>query len=185
MNRAVEKFKKDNKKTTFILQLTAMVDMFTIIIVFLLKSFSTSAVNITPQDGLKLPHSTSYENPVEGLKLIVSMDGIYLDDKKVIILNEGKMNSQETQANDESFIKELYSALDKEAEKTKEIQKENEDHKFEGIVVMQADSRLSYGLLKKVMYTASMAGYADLKMATLSFDWGMLRIWKIKVNITY
>ena len=51
MRRAVEKLKRDNKKSTFVLQLTAMVDMFTIIIVFLLKSFSTSAVNIEPQKG--------------------------------------------------------------------------------------------------------------------------------------
>ena len=55
MRNAVRRFSKNNKKATFTLQLTSMVDMFTILIVFLLKSFSTSAVHITPHDGMKLP----------------------------------------------------------------------------------------------------------------------------------
>ena len=72
MRRAVDQMIKNNRKTTFILQLTSMVDMFTILIVFLLKSFSTSAVHITPHQNLNLPSSTSQTNPVEALRLVVA-----------------------------------------------------------------------------------------------------------------
>ena len=170
MRRAVDKFKANNKKATFTLQLTAMVDMFTIMIVFLLKSYSTSAVHITPQKGLKLPHSSSYTQPVEALKLVVSMDGIYVDDKQIVPMEEGKLAKADTDANDPDFIRGLYEVLDKEATKSKDIAKENEEHEFEGKVVMQADSRLAYSVLKKVMYTSSMAGFADMKLATVSFE---------------
>ncbi|MCB0369436.1 MAG: biopolymer transporter ExbD [Bdellovibrionales bacterium] len=170
MRRAVDKFKQNNKKSTFTLQLTAMVDMFTIMIVFLLKSYSTSAVHITPQQGLKLPHSSSYTEPVEALKLVVSLDGIYVEDQQVVPMQNGELIAGDTDANDPDFIRGLYEALDKQAEKSKEIAKLNEEHHFEGKVVMQADSRLNYKVLKKVMYTSSMAGYADLRLATVSFE---------------
>lgn len=170
MRRAVERMKKNNKKSTFVLQLTAMVDMFTILIVFLLKSFSSSAVNITPHEGLTLPASSSYASPVEAIKLIVAKDGIYVDDQKVAEIKDDKIEVSQTDPNDHDFIKPLFEALDKEAEKSKEIAKINEEHKFEGKVVMQADARLPYKLLKQVMYTSSLAGYADMKLATIVIE---------------
>ena len=87
MRRAVETMKRNNRKSTFILQLTAMVDMFTIMIVFLLKSYSTSAVHVTAHEGLKLPHSSSYTDPVEAVRLVVATDGIYVDDKKIVLMH--------------------------------------------------------------------------------------------------
>tara|TARA_B100000749_G_C18450166_1_gene476196 strand:- start:32902 stop:33417 length:516 start_codon:yes stop_codon:yes gene_type:complete len=171
MRRVVDRMKKNNKKSTFVLQLTAMVDMFTIIIVFLLKSFSTSAVNITPQEGLLLPVSSSYENPVEGVKLVISKKGIFVQDEQVVIFpEEGRLDKKDRDPKDPSFITTLFKALDKEAEKSKQIAEVNEEYKFDGKIVMQADETLPYSLLKKVMYTASMAGYADMKMAVMSMD---------------
>ncbi|MBT4762267.1 MAG: biopolymer transporter ExbD [Bdellovibrionaceae bacterium] len=170
MRRAVEKMKANNKRSTFVLQLTAMVDMFTIIIVFLLKSYSTSAVNITPQKGLSLPESVSIVHPVEGIKMVVSLEGIFVEDKKVVTLIDGKIDFTETEAQDRDFIKKLFKELDSHAQKSMDIQKENKEFQFEGKIVMQADKKLNYKLLKKVMYTSSLAGYADLKMATLSLE---------------
>lgn len=170
MRRAVDRLKSNNKKATFVLQLTAMVDMFTILIVFLLKSFSTSAVTVTPHKGLKMPYSTSIVQPTEALRLVVAEDGIYVEDQKIIELADGKIDSAHLENGDEDFIRPLYEALDKEALKSKDISKQNEEHEFEGKVVMQADGRLPYSLLKKVMYTSSLAGYADLKLATVSMN---------------
>lgn len=162
--------KRNNKKSTFILQLTAMVDMFTIIIVFLLKSYSTSAVNITPQKGLILPTSSSYVNPVEGVKIVISKEGIFVEDNQIVAFNDGKLSNSDTESQDPDFIKPLFTELDKQAEKSKQIAEKNEEYKFDGKLVMQADKDLPYGMLKKVMYTASMAGYADLKMATMAME---------------
>jgi biopolymer transport protein ExbD len=54
------------------------------------------------------------------------------------------------------------------AKKTQEIAKQNESVKFEGKVVFQADQALNYALLKKVMYTAVLAGYSDFKLAVVT-----------------
>ena len=170
MRRAVDKMLANNKKTTFVLQLTAMVDMFTILIVFLLKSFSTSSVTITPHKNLQLPHSTAYKEPIEALRLVIAMDGIYVDDKKVVEVVEGHIDKQQIDANDADFIRGLYEELDRQATRSKEIAEKNEDVAFDGKIVMQADARLDYALIKKVMYTSSLAGFADMKLATMSYD---------------
>ncbi|MCB0389855.1 MAG: biopolymer transporter ExbD [Bdellovibrionales bacterium] len=170
MRRAVDKLLANNKKSTFVLQLTAMVDMFTILIVFLLKSFSTSSVTINPHKGLKLPNSTAYEQPIEALKLVVALDGIYVDDKMIVEVKDGHIPVNQLDNNDQDFVRALYEELDKQAKKSKDIADKNEDVHFEGKIVMQADSRLDYSELKKVMYTASLAGYADMKLATMAFE---------------
>lgn len=60
------KKKKSSEEMT--IQITSMADIFTIILVFLLKSYSTSAVNITPSNGLKLPTAQAAEVQVVFLK---------------------------------------------------------------------------------------------------------------------
>ena len=102
--------------------------------------------------------------------MVVSLEGIFVEDKKVVTLIDGKIDFTETEAQDRDFIKKLFKELDSHAQKSMDIQKENKEFQFEGKIVMQADKKLNYKLLKKVMYTSSLAGYADLKMATLSLE---------------
>lgn len=171
MRRAVQKFIQNNKKSTFTIQLTSMVDMFTILIVFLLKSQSSSAVQIAPQKGLELPSSYSQLEPQsEAVKLVVSSEGIFVQDNLVVPIKDGKIEASAIDKADPEFIRPLYEALDKEAEKVQKIAEKNTELKFDGKVVMQASKNLPYGLLKKVMYTSSIAGYADFKMATLAME---------------
>ncbi len=167
MSRVTERMRQNNKKSTFVLQLTAMVDMFTILLVFLLKSYSTSAVNITPSEGLNLPFSTSQEAPIEALKLVVAQDGVFVGDQRVIDFKDGQVLNEDMSKDDPDFLTKLYAYLEKEATKTQEIAARNQAIQFTGRILMQADENLSYVTLKKVMYTASLAGYTDLKMATI------------------
>ena len=141
-----------------------------ILIVFLLKSFDSSAVNVTPHKGLRLPSSITTTNPVEGVKLIVSQKAIFVDQKQVAELVEGKLKSEDVEESDQDFIQPLYKELDRLAKQSQKIAEINEEFKFEGVVVMQADAKLPYDLLKKVMYTSSLAGYADMKMATIAVE---------------
>jgi biopolymer transport protein ExbD len=107
---------------------------------------------------------------VEDLKLIVAKDGIYIDEKMVVPLKEGRIADSALDSSDPDFITDLFTELDQQVEVSKQIKEENKEFEFEGKVVMQADAALDYGLLKKVMYTTSMAGFADMKLATMSSD---------------
>ena len=111
--RMIKKMMENNRSASFALQLTAMVDMFTILLVFLLRSYSTSAVQINTADGLILPTSQSHTNPVEALLLVVSPKGIYVGEQRVVALTEGKLDGQNVDVNDPKFIKPLYDELNK------------------------------------------------------------------------
>ena len=165
-------FSKRRKKmpSTFKIQITSMVDMFVILLVFLIKSYSTSPVNITPSDDIRLPSSIVETHPVEVLKVMVSKTGVFVEDVKVVDLENGTIDSKYLDKSDTDYIPELFKHLDAEARKSQEISKVNETHEFEGKVIVQADKDLTYALLKKVMHTSAVAGYSDIKFAVVVDD---------------
>lgn len=167
-NRGMRKFMDRRAPSSFKIQITSMVDMFVILLVFLLKSFSTSPVNITPKDGMTLSESTSLVDPVDVVKLIVSQDGVFVENKKIIDLAKGKVDAKDVDAADPSFIRPLYEALDEHAKHAKEISKVNDSFEFDGQVLLQADRDLPYEVLQRVMYTSMMAGYSDVKLAVVA-----------------
>ena len=168
--RGFKKYMDKRSPATFKIQVTSMVDMFVILLVFLLKSYSTDPVNITPSDKMTLPASTSSKAASDVLKLMVSKSGIFVDDKKVVDLKDGVIDVKDLQASDTQFIQALYTELDVQAKKTRNIASKNDTVEFDGKVLMQADRSLPYEILKKVMYTSMMAGYSDVKIAVLSKD---------------
>lgn len=158
----------DQVPSGFKIQITSMVDMFVILLVFLLKSYSTSPVNITPQDGLRLPESNISTDPVDVVKLVVSKSGMFVEENRVVELTQGQLPKDAVDATDPQFIRTLYEALDKHAQKAKSIASVNESFEFDGKVLMQVDRELPYELLQKVMYTSMLAGYSDVKLAVVS-----------------
>ena len=164
----MKKYMERRLPSTFKIQITSMVDMFVILLVFLLKSYSTSPVNITPSDNLTLAVSTSSKDPVDVLKLVVSKEGIFVYEKQVLKFDEkGEVALGDLDANDTNFIRSLYTELDQQAEKSKSIAQVNETLEFDGKVLMQADRGVPYALLRKVMYTSMLAGYSDVKIAVM------------------
>lgn len=165
--RGFGRFIDKRSPSTFKIQITSMVDMFVILLVFLLKSYSTSPVNLTASKDLTLPASTSSKDPTDVLKLVVSKVGIFVDDKKVVDFKNGDLDIKDVEASDTQFIRALYTELDAQASKAKNIAAVNDTLQFDGKVIMQADRNMPYELLRKVMYTSMMAGYADLKLAVM------------------
>ena len=148
-------------------QLTSMVDVLTILLVFLLKSFSTSAVSPPMGEGIRLPDSTASVEPIEALKLVVSPLGVFVNDEKVINFADARIQSSDLSEQDSDLIVKLHEKMEAEAKKAEEIAKVNPTLDFKGEVLMQADKSLSYEVLRKVMYTSSLAGYGELKLATV------------------
>lgn len=154
--------------STFKIQITSMVDMFVILLVFLLKSYSTSPVQINPSSDLNLPQSSTETDPEDVVKIVVSKSGIFIDDKKILDLENGEFVVKDLDPDDGQFVTPLYKALDAQAQVTKYIAGKNEAVEFDGKVLMQADKDLNYAVLQKVFYTSTLAGYSDMKLAVIS-----------------
>ena len=153
------------KHSTFSLNITSMTDMFTIMLVFLLQTYSTSDVQLNPEKDVRLPASASMLNPTEAVKISLSTNSLKLDDTVIANVKDADFLPQDLEEKDTNFIKPLFSQLEKIAKAESE-----KEHIRDGRILLQADRELPYATLRKVMYTASMAGFPQLKLVTVAGD---------------
>ena len=150
-----------------------MMDMMTIILVFLLKSYSTQDISVAPSEDLELPVSTVKKNPEMAVNLVVSKKNIVVDGVPVLSLekvddedNPGqkKLQIPEDQRNGQ-FIDALLDELSKKADTAKNIgqQSGSDEHAFKGRLLIQCDQKLPFEILRQVMYTAGQAQFSEFK----------------------
>lgn len=150
------------KNQSFTLNITSMTDMFTILLVFLLQTFASADVQIDAIEGLRLPSSASDKNPVRGIKISLTQEKLSLDTTLLAQLERNEFINDTIDKNDPNFIKPLFTALEK-------INNENNSKNEKlGKILFLADQELPYSVLRKVMYTASMAGFPSLKLVTVT-----------------
>jgi len=150
-----------NQNSTFTLSIASMTDMFTLLLVFLLQNFATSSVEIKPQQNLALPTSNSYKNPILSVQISVSTDDIKVNDKWVARIQNRDIASADVDPQDTNFIQPLFKELQAIAADPN-VKKEEKNQ-----IMLQADQNLPYQTLRKVMYTASMAGFPQVKLVTV------------------
>ena len=157
----------------FSLNITSMTDMFTILLVFLLQTYSTAEVQLKPEEGLRLPQSTTQLNPVLGVKVSLSKNSLKLEERVIAELTESKFSANDLESSDNNFIKPLFKELkiiyeaQNDISRNLQVHERKENKKFTQIL-LQADSNLPYELIRKVFYTASMAGFPQMKIVTIA-----------------
>ena len=134
------------------LNLTAMMDMMTIILVFLLKSFSATTVSMSASQDLKPPVSTTRQTPRDTVAVTVTPTAILVGDKSVVRLENGQIPADKL--NGQRLVLPLSEALKKEVDKLKWIADKNPDAPFNGELSVIGDQRIPYDLLLTVLYTA-------------------------------
>ena len=165
------------------LQLTSMMDVLVIILVFLLKSYSTSTNNFTTLPGLKLPISGSQDLPPDSLHLIITPEGMTFENQRIVefeltstsLDSEASYTIKKTDlAEDSRRITPLFDALVKardQAELLRAKSKARDDAgnplPFDGVLAIQADKRVHYDTIRKIMYTAATAGYKVFRLLAL------------------
>jgi biopolymer transport protein ExbD len=124
-------------------QLTSLVDVMTILLVFLIKSFSAEGNLITPSSDLKLPDSRSKESVKLINSIKITKDNICTDDN-IITSMAAVVKS------DSLMIPELFRVL-------------SMDRKYGGKseLMIESDRETPFEIVKKVMYTCSQAGKTD------------------------
>src|SRR4051812_25624167 len=72
------------RSRAFGLQLTSMMDVLIIIVIFLLKSYGLSIMQVPQEDKLELPKSHAGEAFGEGIVLSIAQDRILIDNEPVL-----------------------------------------------------------------------------------------------------
>ncbi|MFQ6112578.1 MAG: ExbD/TolR family protein [bacterium] len=138
------------------LNLTSMMDMFTIILVFLLKTYATEGQLIQPSESLTLPKSSVQTSPETALDLIVSKQVVMVNDKTVIDMENVKNQK-------DYIIKPLQDELLLHAKEAQSME-EKFGMPFSGKVTIQADKNIKYRELVKVMATCGASEYPNMRL---------------------
>jgi biopolymer transport protein ExbD len=155
------------------LNITSMMDMFTIILVFLLKSYSTSDVSIAGDGDLELPSSTAEKEPELAVHVVVTRSQIVVDGVPTLqltMMDDEENPGQEMIAVPEDekkgqLITRLFDRLVEKAEQAKAIGEASgsSEHEFKGRILMQCDKKLPFSVIREVMYTAGQAQFGEFK----------------------
>jgi biopolymer transport protein ExbD len=133
------------------LNITAMMDLMTIILVFLIKSFSASSITVTASEDVRLPLSAARATPKDTVAITVTASAIMVGDRRKVELKQGVAKPGDMNG---KLILPLDAALKTEVEKLKKIAERNPSAPFNHEVSIIGDKRVSYDLLSSVLYTA-------------------------------
>ena len=145
--------------------LTSMMDMFTIVLIFLLFSFSEKEETIRIDKDLELPRSSAEMDFDKNLRLVLSKSALMLDDEIVANLNNGEMTDFDQNNLKASVLyKRLRSNFEKKNNNWEDKSKEKSTDQD---IVFLCDKNHEFKLINQVMKTAGLAGYPNFQFAVL------------------
>ncbi|MGD9488831.1 MAG: ExbD/TolR family protein [Calditrichaceae bacterium] len=140
------------------LNMNSMMDMMTIILLFLLKSFSTEGALVTPSEVLRLPTSVQGEKPKKELSVSISKDEILVNDNVIATIADIP--------EDQMIIASLFSKLAEYAQKERDLEIDI-GKEFTHEVIIQGDEKIPFELLFKVMFTCSRSDFYKMRLLTI------------------
>lgn len=153
--RMQRQHKRGGRSTSF--NLVALMDIFTILVFFLLVN--SSDVEVLPNTkGLKLPESVANKKPEETLVVMVNDEDILVRGKKVASV-------QAVMASRALVIQSLKTELDYHSKRSRVGKPEDTKRKRE--ITIMGDQKIPFELLKKVMVTCTRANYTKISLAVL------------------
>ncbi|MCF6236789.1 MAG: biopolymer transporter ExbD [Gammaproteobacteria bacterium] len=156
MSRRARRMERHHKrKYQGKINLVSLMDIFTILVFFLLVNSSNVAVLPSTKD-MKLPKASVEQLPKETLVIVVNNRDILIHGKKVASIRD-VMNSSEP------MIKPLQDELNYNAARS--IKNLPDDQPFKGEITIMGDKQIPYSLLKKIMATCSRSGYSNISLA--------------------
>lgn len=147
--RAERKARHDNGLD---MNLVALIDIFTILIFFLMSS--TGVEVLTSHRSVKLPESSAEKLPHETIVVTVSATEILVGGRAVARVSDAL-------ASDEDLIAPLKAELDLQASRSV---LGAEGGKSQAVTIL-GDKAIPYRLLRKVMVTAARANFSDVAFA--------------------
>lgn len=127
------------------LLLTALIDAFSILVIFLLMSFSSAGEVLNTGKGVELPQAAMGEQ---------------LDRQPVVKVEEGKIFVEDKETPVANLVASLLDLRKKFAET-------RPGEEFPGIITILGDRRLKYEVLNSIVLASSQAGFSDIKFAVI------------------
>jgi biopolymer transport protein ExbD len=143
------------------LSMNSLMDIMTIILVFLLKSYSTDPVQLKAAPDLKPPFSSAELKAEESTVITLTLNNVLVDDKPTVRVAQGKIDDADMGGG--FLIQPLFERLNENVEHQKRVYAARKDKTFDGVVTIVSDRHVPFRLLSQVMYTAGQAYFSKFK----------------------
>ncbi len=127
------------------LLLTALIDAFSILVIFLLMNFSSTGEILFMGKNMELPKASL---------------GDVLERTPVLKIDEGQMYLEDKPITSDSLVAELL-------ELRKKFQELHPGEEYPGVLTIQADRRVKYDQLSPIVQSSNHAGFSDIKFAVI------------------
>jgi biopolymer transport protein TolR len=149
--------RNEKGKRTVSLNLVSLMDIFTILVFFLLVN--SAQVEVLPNaKDLKLPESIAEQKARENVVIMVTGDQILVQGKAVA-------DVASVMAQDEMVIASLRNALQRQTDRV--LRRQSVADIADREVTIMGDRELPYRLLKRVMATCTAADYGQIALAVM------------------
>jgi biopolymer transport protein ExbD len=170
--------KKGKREVTALLSLTAMVDMFTVLVIFLLQNYNTEGLIVNIPKDLLLPRAEVIKVLKPSIIVTVSPSEITLDDLPIAKFSDVKAQKEwmvqtlyveaqkalekaKLKAEASGVIKDVKAALKPEDIAEKEILEPWKK------ITVQAHKEIDFLTIKKILFTLTEAGAGEINFAVL------------------
>jgi len=156
------KMQHGRKSVNAELNVVPMVDMMTMLVIFLLMQFSATGEILYMQKDIKLPDARHGQAIEVAPVVAISANQIVVSGQKVAEVAD-------VERSDDFAIPGLEERLRDEKKRWDFIHQNDPDRErnWKGDVNIQADQKVPFRILKRVMYTAGQAGYFNVNFATV------------------
>jgi biopolymer transport protein ExbD len=149
------------------LNITPLMDMMTIILVFLLKSFSSSTSTITFDQNLQVPKSFTELKPKLAVTVTLTKKVLLVEGDGIAPINNGRIDPAVKRDGENGYyITPLVEILEKHARREKKVA-EITGQKFDAQLMIVADQSTPYRLLTEIIYSCGQAGYQNYRLLVL------------------
>jgi biopolymer transport protein ExbD len=156
------KMASSHRETNAELNVVPMVDMMTMLVIFLLQQFSATGEVLYMQKDIKLPDSRHGQQIEVAPVVAISAAQVVVSGQKVAEVTE-------VQKDPSQIIATLVEKLRDEKKRWDFIHQNDRDREknWKGEVNIQADVKVPFSVVRRVMASASEAGYGNVNLATV------------------
>lgn len=142
------------------LNLTPLMDIMTILLVFLIQSLAVEPSNINVTLDLRPPESTATRSMESATKITITAREVLIDDKVVMDIDKMAPDAR-------GVVQPISDALAEQVTKIKAMEKSFGGPPFDEKLLIVANQKTPYAVISTVLTSAGVAQYSEFKLVVM------------------
>ena len=158
---------QNKRDVVAVLQLTAMVDMFTVLVVFLLQNYASTNQILPISEKVDLPKASAVKELKPSLVVTLSKDYLSFNDKDLVKFQNIKNSSEWLIEPLLGLVKQTIETIAQNSVTRSPNEEGEEETPDYYKMTLQVDKEIDFLSVKKILYTLTAAGVQEINFAVI------------------